>query len=148
MILTAQSYHLKSLVQLGEEYYQASPYASSHRFEYDTLLDNLRRAMILATHNIVVAEWDNEVVGGCMAYVAPYSWNTETFVNVELIYVKPQHRGAGHAEAMLAHQESWANSIGAREIVGGDIGFAPGKMQDWLESQGYHDAGVVIRKVL
>lgn len=148
MIVQAQSYHLKPLVALGEEYYQCSPYARSHRFEYDTLLENLRRAMIVASHNIVVAEWDGEVVGGCMAYVAPYSWNSETFVNVELIYVKPEHRGRGLAEGMLDHQESWARSVGAREIVGGDIGFNPDAMADWLESQGWHDTGVVIRKVI
>ena len=148
MILQAQSYHLKGLASLGEEYYLDSPYATSHVFDYNTLLESLRRAMIVPTHNLVAAEWDGEVVGGCLAYVAEYAWSTDTFVNVELLYVKPEHRGLGMAEQMLAHQESWAQNMGARELIGGDVGLSPDKTQDWLMRQGFTDRGVILRKVL
>jgi GNAT superfamily N-acetyltransferase len=148
LIVQAQSYHLKDLVELGNLYYQESPYATSHTFDYNTLLEGLRRAMIVASHNIVVAEWDGEVVGGSYAYIAPYVWCPETRVNVELIYVKPEYRGRGLAEDMLEHQTSWARQAGATEITAGDIGLNPDVTDLWLESQGFTDTGVMLRKVL
>lgn len=148
MILTAQSYHLKQLVALGEKYHKESPYLHTHPFESERLLDSLRRAMIVSSHNVVVAEIDGEVVGGCYAYLAPYAWCNSTRVNVELIYVVKEHRGHGLAEQMLEYQESWARNMGAQELCAGDIGLNPDLTEPWLERQGYTDTGILMRKVL
>jgi GNAT superfamily N-acetyltransferase len=148
MIQVAQSYHLKDLVKIGRSYWAESPYHATHEFDEDTLLESLRRAMIVATHNVIVAEADGQTVGGSVAYIGDYPWCTSVRSDVELLYVLPEYRDRGFAEQMLEHQTEWSRKMGAVEILAGDIGFRPPVVERWLDGQGYQDSGVVMRKLL
>ena len=104
LIKSGASYHLKDLVRLGKDYYLSSPYHLTHQFDGDILLDNLRRYMIYPTAEVAVAEWNNRVVGGSVAYLLPYAWTSGLCVNMEFFYLDPDYRQQGLAEAMLEHQ--------------------------------------------
>lgn len=148
LIVKAQSYHLKELVKIGQRYYEESPYSRTHSFDSNTLLNWLRRAMVLATYEVAVVEYDGQVIGGAVAYLADYAWCNEVRVNMEFIYVDPEHRADGHSEALIDHMVSWARACQAREITAGDIGLRPRLTEGWLENQGFSDTGVMLRKVL
>ena len=147
MIQRAQSYHLKDLGRLGRAYYAESPYATTHQFDEDKLLDTLRRGMIYPVVEIAVAEWDNKTVGGAAAYLSEYSWCHGTRCNMEFFYVDPEYRGHGLAEGLLEHCMAWGRQMGALEFTAGDIGIRPKLTQRFFENNGLGDTGVVLRKV-
>lgn len=148
MIVTAGPHHLKDLVRLGELYYKESPYATTHKFESHTLLDYLRRAMIVATSEVAVCEWEGKIIGGAVAYLADYAWCSDVRVNMEFIYVLPEYRNLGHTEQLIDHMLDWSRRCQARELTAGDIGFRPRVTQEFYQQQGFVDPGVMLRKVL
>ncbi len=148
MIVQAQSYHLKDLVKLGQLYYAESPYAQTHQFEPDTLMNALRKAMISPVYEVVVAEWDGQVVGAAYAYIAEYAWCSDVRVNMELIYVVPEHRNSGISEDLISHMVNWSRRVNAKELTAGDIGFRPRITQEFYQQQGFEDPGVMLRKVM
>jgi GNAT superfamily N-acetyltransferase len=148
LIKSGASYHLKDLVRLGKSYYESSPYVHTHQFDGELLLDNLRKYMIYPVAEIAVAEWDNRVVGGAVAYMLEYTWTPGVRVNMEFFYVDPEYRQYGLAEALLEHQLAWAKQQNAMEFIAGDLGLNPKALQKFFEQQGFQDPGMLIRKVL
>lgn len=104
--------------------------------------------MIVASHELVVVEYDGEVVAGAYAYAAPYVWCSDVRVNMELIYIYPEYRGKGYAEQLLQWVEDWARKLEAREVTAGDIGLTPRQTNIFLKRNGFSDEGVLLRKVL
>jgi len=111
-------------------------------------MNGFRRAMIVASKELVVAEYDNKVVGYAYAYVGPYIWCNDIRVNMEMIYLDPEYRGKGYAEDLLQWVEDWGVKLGAREITAGDIGMQPRQTNIFLKRRGFSDEGVILRKVV
>lgn len=148
MISTAQSFHLKDIVRLGERYYSLSPYVKSHEFEPATLLDWLRKAMIYPNAEVAVATYNDQVVGVAVAYLLDYAWTSGHRANMEFFYVDEEYRQYGLAEQLLEHQVEWAKKMNCLEFIAGDIGLNPRLNQKFFEQHGFQDPGMVIRKVL
>ena len=121
---------------------------TTHSFDGDHLLNNLRKYAIYPQAEIAVAEWDNRVVGGAVAYMLEYSWTPGVRVNMEFFYVDPEYRQYGLAEGLLQHQLTWAKQQNAMEFIAGDLGLNPKALQKFFEQQGFQDPGMLIRKVL
>ena len=136
------------MVRLCEAYYKESPYVNTHEFDENVSLDYLRRAMIYPHAEVAVAEWNSEVVGFSVCYISEYAWTTGVKAHMEFLYVDPEHRDQNLAEDLIDHQLRWAKRMNAQELIGGDIGLRPKLMQRFLESQGFTDPGVMIRKIL
>lgn len=147
MIMTAQSYHLKDIVRMAENYFAESPYAQTHRFEPHTLTNSLRKAMISPVYEVAVAEWSGTVVGAAYAYMADYAWCSDVRVNMEFIYVLPEYRNQGLTENLIEHMMNWSRKNQARELTAGDIGFRPRITEEFYKTQGFADSGVMLRKV-
>jgi GNAT superfamily N-acetyltransferase len=148
MIIDGQSYHLKDVVRLGRAYHSESPYAGQIDYDDKKTLDFLRQAMIYPVMKMVVAEYDNKVVGAAVCYLQEFMWCSKIRANMEFFYVEPEYRSLGLAEGMLDNCIEWANKAGAVEFMAGDLGLRPKLTQRFLESQGFQDPGMVIRKVL
>lgn len=148
MIKSAQSYHIKDIVRLGQEYYQASPYSRTHTYDADYFLNSIRKNIISPTAEVAVAEWDGAIVGFTVAYLGDYMWTHGLRANMELIYVKPESRQYGLAQGLLDHNIAWARSQGAVEFLAGDIGMNTEVVTRFYQMQGFEDPGVVIRRVL
>lgn len=148
MIVSAQSYHIKDIVKLCQKYYEESPYRLTHEFDPDTTLEYTRRAIIYPHCEVAVAEWQDTVAGFSLCYVSEYPWCIGLRSHMEFLYVLPEFRQYGLAEALIEHQEAWSRRMKALELIGGDLGLRPALLQRFLESQGFQDPGLVIRKVL
>lgn len=148
MIKSAQSYHIKDIVRLGQEYYQASPYSRTHKYDADHTLNAIRKNIISPTAEVAVAEWDNKIVGAAVAYLGDYMWTHGSRVNMEMIYVQPQYRQYGLTQGLLDHNIAWATSQGAVEFLAGDIGMNTEVVTRFYQMQGFEDPGVIIRRVL
>lgn len=149
MIETAQSHHLKQLVQLNYEYWSISPMRDYVEFDYEVCMDFVRRAMILPTYNLVVYTDDRyQVQGGALAYLSPYAFNTKLRCNLEYIFVRPEYRRTDCARDLVTAQEQWAKSHNVIEMATGDIGFNPEHISKWYESQGYSYTGACLTKRL
>ena len=148
MIITAQTYHLKDIVKLWQKYYDESPYTTTHKFEPNTTLDWMRRAMIYPHAQVAVAEWDSKTVGFSVCYLNEYAWTSGTKAVMEFLYVDPEYRAQGLAEGLISHQIAWAQKNNAQELIGGDLGIRPRLTQRFLEDQDFCDPGVILRKIL
>lgn len=148
MIKTAQTYHLKDLVRMSQQYHSESPYAGLLEFDPVVSLDYLRTAAIQPTYEVVVAELDGATVGMCVAYLCDYAWCDQLFANIEFIYLLPEARGRGLTANLIQHQIDWATRCGAREIQAGDLGFDPDGFQQLMAHSGFAGSGVVVRKML
>jgi GNAT superfamily N-acetyltransferase len=148
LIQSAQTYHLKDMVRLGKEYFNQSPYARTHQYEPESAMVWLRRNIIAPTSELAVAEWSDRTVGFASAYLCEYPWCSETRVNIEYMYVEPDFRGHGLFEGLIEHIVKWSQSIGAREVLAGDVGFNPRGIQAILTRQGFEDPGLLIRRIL
>lgn len=148
MIETAQSYHLKDIVRIGEQYYKESPYVTTHEFEANTLLDWLRRAMIIPHAEVAVATWEDRVVGVCVGYLSEYAWTSGLRTHIEFLFVLEEYRKHELAEQLLEHLEAWSRKMNSQEILAGDLGLRPRLTERFLKQQGYQDPGVLLRKVL
>ena len=148
MIQSAQTYHLKDLVRLGEQYFTESMYAKTLNYDADTALNFLRRCIIDATAEVVVAEWSGKVVGFGVAYLGEYPWCPGIRANVEFMYLLPDARGQGLFEGMLDYLIDWATRLGAQEIQAGDVGFNPNGVEAFLSRRGFEDPGVILRKMI
>lgn len=147
MIVQAQSYHLKDIVRMAQHYFAESPYAQTHTFESETLMNSLRKAMISPVYEVAVAEWDGKVIGAAYAYMADYAWCSDVRVNMEFIYVEPEYRNQGQVEQLIEHMISWSRRNQAKEMTAGDIGFRPKITEEFYKTQGFGDPGVMLRKV-
>jgi GNAT superfamily N-acetyltransferase len=148
MILSGQSYHLKDLVRLGQAYHAESPYATTHDYEQDLVLDFLRRAMIYPHIEVAVLEIDGRARGAAISGIIPMYWSTRTRAHMEFLYIDPEYRGQGHAEQLIEHMIAWARKMEAAELTAGDLGLRPRLTERFLEEQGFSDPGVMMRVVL
>jgi N-acetylglutamate synthase-like GNAT family acetyltransferase len=141
MILTATSGHVKAVTQLTQACLAEFKY-TSQPFDYDIALDFIRKSMIYALSNVVVAEWDNKIVGFNIAFVIPYTFADGLRCNMESFYVLPQYRTEEHGleKQLLEHQIRWAQKMGAKEIYGGDFNPAA------FKSTGFESIGLGFRK--
>jgi len=148
MIERAQSHHLKEIVKLTEEYYKVSPYYQRLPFEPDRCLDYLRREMILGTSFFAVYTYAGRVEGYAVAYLFDYMFCRQQCVNIEYLYIRPEYRPNHAAEEMIKYIEDWAITVGAKEIVAGDIGIDPERLARWYRTKGYTYQGVTVTKRL
>jgi GNAT superfamily N-acetyltransferase len=149
MVITAQSKHIKKIVQLCEQYFNESPYRKTHKFDTIQCTEFIRSCIIKLQYEIVVDVTEkDELSGFSIGYLTDYGWCNDYRVSLEFIYVLPQYRGTTAAKDMLEHMEYWGSKMKAKEIMLGDIGFRPDAIATFYESLGYSDRGVCLRKVL
>lgn len=148
MILSGQSYHLKDLVRLGQDYHSQSPYAATHQYESDRVLDFLRRAMIYPQTQVAVLEIDGRARGAAIAGLIPMYWSSCTRAHMEFLYIDAEYRGHGHAEQLIEHIIAWSRKMEASEVTAGDLGLRPRLTERFLQEQGFADPGVIMRVVL
>jgi GNAT superfamily N-acetyltransferase len=148
MILSGQSYHLKDLVRLGRDYHSQSPYATTHEYESDRVLDFLRRAMIYPNIEVAVLEIDGRARGAAIAGLIPMYWSSRTRAHMEFLYIDPDYRAHGYAEQLIEHIIAWSRKMEAAEVTAGDLGLRPRLTERFLEEQGFGDPGVMLRVVL
>jgi GNAT superfamily N-acetyltransferase len=148
MIIPGQSRHLKDLVRLGQAYHAESPYKGHIEFDDIQTLEFLRQAMIMPTVSVAVLDIDGRARGAAIAGIMPFYWNLKRRCHMEFLYIDPEYRGQGHAEALLVYTEQWAKKHECVEITAGDLGLRPRFTERFLREQGYQDPGVMLRKPL
>lgn len=92
------------------------------------LIDDQQRGILIA----------NEI----QAWYAPI-----TFVQEQLVYVRPEHRGSSVAARLIASLEHHAKSIGAVAIrCGVTTGIHQEKTAEMYRKRGYVDCGILLQK--
>lgn len=64
----------------------------------------------------LVAEHKGEIVGILLGRMCVYDFCSGIFVNLEVLYVRPDKRGTRAAAVMLLEYIQWGQIVGAREI--------------------------------
>jgi len=148
LIKSAQSYHIKDIVRITQNYFNLSPYVRTQQYDADKFLHNIRKRIISPTSEVAVAEWDNKTVGFTLSYLGEFMWAQATCVKMELIYVESDYRQYGLTQGLLDHNIAWARSMNATEFLAGDIGINTEVITRFYQMQGFEDPGVIVRRVL
>jgi GNAT superfamily N-acetyltransferase len=148
MILTAQTYHLKDLTQLTQEWFSSTFYANNYEFEKDNALDYLRRCMVYPTIEVAVAEWSGRAVGFSIVSLTEMPWCQNAMAFIEFLYVRPGYSEQEFAHGLLDHQVNWARKNSAREINSAVLDQTAGFSSDYLDQQQFSPVGQISRKVL
>ncbi len=105
-------------VACGKRFHEESLYSDIAMNE--NKLRNLFRTAFNnpSTHLFLLYEKDGEIVGGFMAFVAPYYFSNELIAQDILWYIDKQDRGAPRmASLTMKYYRRWADALGVREAV-------------------------------
>jgi L-amino acid N-acyltransferase YncA len=109
----------------------------------------VRRYLDHADPTIFVAEKDGEVIGMLVANFYEYLAASGLFVTQEVLFVQPDKRGTRAAALLMKQLISWAEELGAVEIVGGnDNEFQSERTARFLEHFGFKRVGITMRRAM
>jgi GNAT superfamily N-acetyltransferase len=149
IVQTATTRDHRSIVNEAEAYLADTYYKTFTEVDRNHVIEHLRRYMINPNcHTVVARNFNDDLVGFAIAHTADYDWFPGTRVQVAYIWLRPEHRGSGVAEEMLARIETWARSIGARDMIVSGIGDTARALEGWYNQQGFNSFGFIAGKAL
>lgn len=90
-----------------------------------------------------------EAAGMLVAALGRYLFSPEAFAAVDLLHVRPHHRGGPAARALIRAFEDWAYRVGARyAALSAQSGIAPVATGRFFARLGYAAEGAAYRKAL
>jgi len=111
--------------------------------------ETLYRYLDNASPTIFVVEDKREVIGFLLADMYNYHAAEGLFVSQEVLFVRPARRGTRAATLLMKHLIVWAQSLGAKELIGGnDNDFNSDRTAKFLEHFGFRRVGYAMRKAL
>jgi ribosomal protein S18 acetylase RimI-like enzyme len=92
---------------------------------------------------LLVAEWDQQVLGYLLGYRHTTFWAGADVWWVEELCVESSHRRCGIGRALMVHFEELAHAKGARLVC-----LITGKAKEFYQALGYEERAVYLRKDL
>ena len=109
----AEHEDIPQCVEVGREFWAVSPYAESLEYSPESVAGLL--ATLIDNQLMMVAEYEEGIVGVAGIWVAPLPFNPAVILAHELFwYVAPGVRENGVGAAMLSNIESMARAKGAK----------------------------------
>ncbi len=143
MIRPATVDDVPRLIELGRIMHAESPRFAALRFDAAILEHTLRVAM--ADHFAMVAEYDEEVVGGLVALLTPHWFSPDLTACDLALFIHPEHRGGTAPVRLLGAYAQWAKLNGSRMTLFGVMtGVNTDKTVALAERLGWRRAGVVM----
>lgn len=150
LIRPATAADFAAALQLGREMYAESDYRDEP-FSDVLVMEQLPKLAASSGVFFAVAEApDGQLIGFMVATVARRFFNHRCYTDEFLTYVRPEWRGRGVFEAMVAKWENWARASGLTSTFFGCLTdwARPGKMTALMQRLGYEEIGRAYRKVL
>ena len=148
MIRTATEADLRKLTELAQVYHSEHWFGEHTEFDADYCFENFRGFHIGMVANIIVAEYNNEVIGFCIAVLVPLNWSPKVRCTIGYSYIDPEYRKTGVFGEMVEAQTDWATDKGAVDINLGDGAQYNGKFTSVCKGLGFTKTGTDSYKVL
>lgn len=95
---------LPDIMEMGEKFYNESPYAALKPFNYKGM--EAYAIQLINDHHFLIALKNEEAVGMAAAYMAFLPINPDLFVSSEVVFwVNPEHRGSSLAIRLMGALE-------------------------------------------
>ncbi len=141
----ATSKDLSECVDIGKEFWDSTPYGDSLEYSPSGVLGLLTG--LIQARLMIVATYEDEIVGVAALLVAPSHFNPDIKTGVEIFwYVRPGVRESGVGELLLEVLEDMARDKGVTMWSMGTIG--DDKAEEMLTKRGYRLTEKTYTKVL
>lgn len=138
---------IKQMVQICRR--RAAAEAAHHEFSPTKVRETVLLSVATAHPTIFVVEDGAEIVGFLLASLHAYGFTHGVNVVAESIYVVPEKRGTRAAAMLMTELVSWARTVKAKEIFGGNSnGLHSDRTRKLYEHFGFEMAGYSMRRVL
>ena len=120
-IIKADNRHLSDLEEMTKAYH-AENWLGEIMTYSETAANAAIKEFIVAQHiDVLILADDDKAVGLCAAMLVPI-WGSDNQVRCTVVYsyIKPEYRGKGHFQKMIAKHETWAKGHKALCINLGD----------------------------
>lgn len=132
---------LRALIDMAAEMHRDSSFAPM-RFDARHFGEFLVGLMAGGEHVVLVAERDDEVLGGVMASVVPSMFGPDLVACEHGLFVRPEHRAAGAALPLVRAYLDWAEAQGAKRVnAGNSAGMDDSRYVRLMEHCGLTKAG-------
>jgi len=117
---------IDQVVSLYERYFsEACDAIPSMLREWDenSVIDTIRSYCAHWDRTWLVACENQRITGFIAGFASESPWNSQLInANIAFLYLSPEQRSLEHLKLLYREFLSWANTIGAHKITGGDIG--------------------------
>jgi len=117
--LIIQSQVDKFLPMTRRHHKEGYPYLDYSEEKVNWVIDRILKDLDRDTYNIFLCFKDQELIGYAYCVLGEYSFNTQRYANLELIYVVPEYRGSRAFLKLLKAFEEWARLRGCIEFMAG-----------------------------
>lgn len=115
MIRRATLSDMPALLQLGERMHAESAFAR-HAFDTETATDTITSYISLPHRALWVALRGDVVVGGLLAFIAPFYFSRALYAGELALYVGAEHRGGSAAFRLVRELLAWAREKAVAEV--------------------------------
>ena len=146
LVRLAEIRDVEHIVRMAEE----NSVTSKVKFDPMRVRETFSRYLRTAHPTFFVCEdARHRVVGFLEATINDYDYRSGIFVCQKVLYVSPENRGTRAAVHLTKHLISWAKSLNAVEIVGGnDNGYQSERTARFLEHFGFRRVGFAMSMAL
>lgn len=100
---------LDAIMEMGEKFYNESPYAEVKPFNYKGMEDYAKE--LIDNHYMLLAEKEDGAVGMAASYITNMPINPDIFVATEVVFwVDPEYRGTSVAIRLMLALEDAVNT--------------------------------------
>lgn len=118
-------------------------FATSFSVDNSAFVESLRQVLLSDDACLLVAEYNREVVGYCLAFDHPAFFANGRVTWVEEIMVSEEHRRVGIGGKLMNHIELWAQGRSSAIVA-----LATRRAADFYSAVGYEESATYFRKVL
>lgn len=146
MIRPATLDDVPAIAQMAGKFYATTDYAKFAPFD-ETAVTNLSAG--LTEHILLVAEYNNKLVGVVGLFVAPFTFNPSiTFATEVVWWVEPEARSTGAGIALLQAVEPAAKARGCTMVQMMHLATSPKQAGALYQRHGYNLSELSYTKVI
>ncbi len=138
---TTEREDLQALISMGAEMHGASSFAA---MDFDARHFGMFLVDLIAgpQHVVFLAEVDGEVVGAVLASAVPAMISPQLVACEHAIFVRPEHRRTGAAQALIEAYLGWAREMGVKRVnAGNSAGMDDSRYVRLMQHHGFEKAG-------